>query len=80
VWAAALVLRETVAGPDASDAEADRAVAAAAPGLAALASRALAPDPQARPDARGWLEGLLAAQRERERERARADGDGGGAR
>jgi hypothetical protein len=67
VYAAALVLHETLAGalPDDDAADAGR-VAAAAPGLDALVARALSRDPEERPDARGWLEGLLAAQRARE--------------
>jgi hypothetical protein len=51
VFAAALVLEETLSG-------------ATPPALEALVTRALSPAPADRPDARGWLDGLLAAQRE----------------
>jgi hypothetical protein len=51
VYAAALVLQESLAG-------------AVPPCLAALVARARSPAPARRPDARAWLEELLAVQRE----------------
>jgi hypothetical protein len=61
VYAAALVLHETLAGaPPAAGAV---PCPGAPPALSTLAAQALSPSLSARPDARGWLEGLLAVER-----------------
>jgi hypothetical protein len=68
VYAAALVLHEMLTGALPDDPASSEAPAIALPGapptLATLVARALSPDPAARPDARAWLDGLLAAQRD----------------
>jgi pSer/pThr/pTyr-binding forkhead associated (FHA) protein len=66
VFAAALVLRESWLGPGLDDARlrSPHPLPGGPPSLDPLLARALADDPEARPDARAWLTGLLAAQRE----------------
>jgi hypothetical protein len=64
VYCAALLLHETLLGTLPGDAKVGTDPAARlSPTLGAIVARALSAEPRLRPDARGWLDGLLAAQR-----------------